>query len=194
MIRAHGYAGPVGGGPVDYRTAVFDVSGRTATVGPVAPGTKVKFAVRNYDTANGIEESNQDVVITLEVDLFDRDVSDRPKAPDFLRIDVQANGYVLATWEYHPSADYAAPSQYNIYTNTGDSVDYSLPIYIESPFMVSLATYRIRFGPFADGVRSFGIKAARGIAESENATEVAVTIRATPPLPVEGLTAEIVGG
>src|SRR5579885_3125560 len=113
------------GDPIDYSTQVVSLLATTWTSsGLAAPGTW-SFGVR-AENING-EEKNLDCAVSIVLDAFGNDITDRPDPPMGLRAVPLAGASIRVEWSYPPTRGAKAPVGFRVYLGAGGAPDYSAP-------------------------------------------------------------------
>lgn len=191
-IGYHVYGNGGGGGPVDYATPLATVATLTWSSPPLAAGASWTFAVRAYDTASGLEESNVDARASLALDAALVDVTGRPNAPTGLAARPAAGGSIVATWGYNPGGQGGAPQGFRVYAGT-PTVSYAAAVAVV-PYNADARAFSATIEGLTGGNATYqiSVRAFNAAGEETNATVASATAVTTGPLPVESLTATVV--
>ncbi len=187
-VQYHVYTNTVGSTPIDYGSPVATVSATTWMSGTLrAPGTW-RFGVRAFN-GNG-EEQNLDCSVTIVLDAYGNDITNRPLPPTGLRAFATANGGVRAEWWYPPTAGAKAPTGFHVYCTAGSSVSYEAPSATVLYGSGLFNTFVSNIAGLSNGTQyAIGVRAYNASGEEQNTTAVAVTADATGPTAVLSLTA-----
>lgn len=182
--RIYGNGG--GGGPIDTTTPLATTAALTWTSGVLPADSGWKFAVRAFDAASGLEETNVDAVASLDLNAVQRDVTNLPFPPEHLTVDPTAGGAVVH-WSYPFTAAANRPILFHIYTGspTPDYGDiHATVFYTRSP----IAVFRATLTGLTPGVAyQVGVRAYNATGEEQNTTVASVTIPASAPANVDSL-------
>lgn len=192
-VQYHVYANDHAGGPVDYTAAVATVAGLTWTSGALAAGSDTLYAVRAYDTVSGLEESNVDAVVEIQLDASRIDVTRRPGSPANLTGRTTAAGGCRVEWTYSPLAGGAAPTQFRVYRTAGTVVNFAASPTTTVPYSAGQSSFHADLTGLTDGATyAIGVRAANAYAADTNTAQVLVIGDTTGPLAVDGLAAALV--
>lgn len=179
------YAGPPGGGPVDYTTAIATVSGTTHEIAGLAAGEKRRYAVRSVDTETGLEEYGTQAQLTLERDAAGADVSTRPAGPVGVSATPARAGGVTVAWAYFPRPDRPDPDHFAVWVTAGDAVDTSVDPDAIVPFAAFTPHFSAAVAGLADATAyAAGVRGILGGADDGNAEVAKFTAAAGAPLDV----------
>jgi hypothetical protein len=187
LVAYHVYANTGLGDPINYGTPIDTTGGLTFTTAPLAfPGTW-EFGVRAFYVLSGLEEQNLDCEVTIILDAFGKDITNRPLPPWSLRAFPTVGGGIRVEWIYPPTSGPKAPTGFHVYTGIGVP-NYLLPaatvLYgsaIANSFVSNIAGFT-DLTTYVIAVRAFN-----ATAEEANVNTVTVTAIATGPAPVESL-------
>jgi hypothetical protein len=182
--RIYGNGG--GGGPIDYTTPLATTATLTWTSGVLAAGSRWRFGLRAFDTVSGLEETNVDAVVTLDLNASRMDITNLPVPPEHLTVDPAAGGAVVH-WSYPFTAAANRPTDFRVYAGT-PTPDYGTiragVAYYRSP----IAVFRATLTGLNPGVSyQVGVRAANATGEEGNTTVASVTIPASAPANVDSL-------
>jgi hypothetical protein len=188
MIRYHIYM-TEDSIPFDLTAPVADVATPYVDVGPVpAPGV-LRVLVRAYDDATGLEESNVDCTVRIEVDAAGHDISRRPMSPLAVVATTQGTNSILVKWKYFYVPGMIDPAEFRVYATSGLAVDYAATSEVV-PYMAGIEDYSVIVPGLIGGTTySVSVRAALEYADDGNSAAVRVTPRGNPPLNPTGLTA-----
>jgi len=176
------------GDPVDYSSPVGALLATTWTSsGLTAPGTW-GFGVRAADGRG--EEQNLDCAVSIVLDAFGNDITNRPAPPVGLRAVPLAGASLRVEWYYPPTRGAKAPVGFNVYIGTGATPDYSTPT-ATVPYGVGIFnTFVADLSGLADGVTyAIGVRAFNASGEEANTRSLSITADGTGPGPVDSLSA-----
>lgn len=105
-----------------------------------------------------------------------------PNAPTDLRLRPMSGGRFLLEWTYLPEGEAIAPSQFNIYTNEGDQIEYG-GVFDYVAYQVGRIHYQYVTNYRAHGERAMWAVRAHSVAygEETNTRFVAALAQAQPP-------------
>jgi len=153
----------------------------------MAPGAW-SFGVR-AENANG-EEKNLDCAVSIVLDAFGNDITNRPDPPMGLRAFPLAGASIRVEWSYPTTRGAKAPVGFNVYIGAGVSPNYSAPAAAVAYNAGILNTYIANLSGLVDGVTySIGVRSFNASGEEANTRSLQVTADATGPGPVDGLSA-----
>jgi hypothetical protein len=183
--RIYGNGG--GGGPIDYTTPLATTASLTWTSGALAAGSRWRFGLRAFDTTSGLEETNVDAVVALDLNTSRIDITNLPVPPEHLTVDPIPGGAVVH-WSYPFTAAANRPNAFFVYIGS-PAPDYGTILatvaYIRSP----IAVFRATLTGLTPGVTyQVGVRAANATGEEGNTTVASVTIPASAPSNVDSLT------
>jgi hypothetical protein len=182
--RIYGNGG--GGGPIDYSTPLATTASLTWTSGALAAGSRWRFAVRAFDTTSGLEETNVDAVVLLDLDAARRDVTSLPSPPEHLTVDPAAGGAVVH-WSYPFTAAATRPTGFRIYAGS-PTPDYGTVLTTVAYYRSPIAVFRATLTGLTPGVTyRVGVRAYNASGEETNTTVADVTIPASAPSNVDSL-------
>lgn len=189
MIRYHIYMAE-DSTPFDFSSPGADVATPYVDIGPVpAPGV-LRVLVRAYDDATGLEESNIDCTVRIEVDAAGHDVSRRPMSPLAIVATPQGTNSVLIKWKHFYVPGMVEPAEFRVYATPGLAVDYAAAPSAVVPYMVGIEDYSVIVPGLIGGTTySVSVRAALEYADDGDTAAVRVTPRGNPPLNPTGLTA-----
>jgi hypothetical protein len=181
------YGNSGSGDAIDYATPLAGVLATSWTSAPLAPGAW-SFGVRAADGYG--EEQNLDCAITIVLDAFGNDITNRPGPPVGLRVFPLAGATVRVEWHYPPTRGAGAPTGFNVYVGTGGIPDYSTPAALV-PYGVGIFNaFVANLSGLADGVTyAIGVRSFNASGEEANTKSLGVTADATGPRPVDSLNA-----
>ncbi len=187
-LAYHVYANSGAGDALNYMSAVATVDGTTWTSSVLAaPGTW-SFGVRAFD-ANG-EEQNLDCAVTIVLDAYGNDITNRPMSPIGLRAFATAGGSIRVEWFYPPTNGPRAPTGFNVYVGMGGTPVYSAPATTVSFNTGVFNTFVANLTSLVEGTTySIGVRACNASGEEANTTSVSILADATGPAAVDSLTA-----
>jgi hypothetical protein len=173
---------------IDYTTPVATVTGTTWTSSSIAAAGAWSFGVRAYNSDG--EEQNLDCAVTIVVDGFGNDITNRPMPPSGLRAFATPGGGIRVEWCYPLTRGPKAPTGFNVYLGTGGSPSYAVPIatvlYSAGLFNMFVAN----IAGLSDGTTyPVGVRAYNGSGEEQNTIAVSVTADAIGPAAVDSLIA-----
>ena len=177
------------GGPVDYGNPLATAPGPTFETAPLASPGDHTFAVRAFDPASGLEESNTEARARIVLDAAGVDVTGRPNPPHALAARATAGGGCRVTWAYSPNGQAALPDGYHVYLTPGNVAARSVPAATvpHSPDRLGQACDLAGMADAQSYVVS--VRAFRGSNVDQNVQSVTVVGRANGPVDVDGLTA-----
>jgi hypothetical protein len=176
------------GDSVDYSSPVGALLATTWTSSALtAPGTW-SFGVRAADGRG--EEQNLDCAVSIVLDAFGNDITNRPDPPVGLRAVPLAGASLRVEWYYPPTRGAKAPVGFNVYLGTGATPDYSTPTAMV-PYGVGIFnTFVADLTGLVDGVTyAIGVRSFNASGEEANTRSLSVTADATGPGPVDSLSA-----
>jgi hypothetical protein len=181
--RIYGNGG--GGGPIDYTTPLATTASLTWTSGVLAAGSRWRFGLRAFDTVSGLEETNVDAVVTLDLNTSQRNITNLPFPPEHLTVDPVAGGAVVH-WSYPFTAAANRPNAFFVFI--GSPVpdyggDFSSVLYNRG-----VVLYRSAITGLTPGVTyQVGVRAFNNAGQEPNTTVASVTIPASAPANVDSL-------
>src|SRR4051794_34445716 len=117
-ISYHVYSNSGVGDPVNYASVVATVSGLSWATPALAASSNWTYAVRAFDTVNGLEEQNVDARVTIRVNASQADVTGLPNAPTGLTATPAAGATARVAWQYLPGGQGGAPIGFRVYVGT----------------------------------------------------------------------------
>lgn len=183
------YANDGRGGPVDYGNPLATTPGPTFETAPLASPGDHTFAVRAFDPASGLEESNTEARARIVLDEAGVNVTGRPNSPHALAARATAGGGCWVSWAYTPDGRAAPPDGYHIYLTPGNVADRSVPAATvpHAPDQLGQACDLAGLAdaqPYVVSVRAF-----RGAHVEVNVQSVSVVGRSNGSANVDGITA-----
>jgi hypothetical protein len=176
------------GDPVNYATPVGALLATTWTFsGLTAPGTW-SFGVRAADGRG--EEQNLDCAVSIVLDAFGNDVTNRPDPPVGLRAFPLAGASIRVEWCYPPTRGARAPAGFHVYIGTGGIPDYSSPA-ATVPYGAGIFNAFVAdLSGLADGrTYAIGVRSFNASGEEADTKSLGATADATGPGPVDSLNA-----
>lgn len=114
------YRGNTSGGPIDYGTVVATTASLTYTLPALNLGDDVRYAVRAFDTASGLEETNVDAITRVTVHASTgANLADRPNVPKPIGVSARAGGTAKVTWSYASAGQLGVPTGFKVWKSTG---------------------------------------------------------------------------
>ena len=189
----HIYGNAGTGGPIDYGTILATVSGTTWTTPALAAGSSWAWAVRAFDPATGLEESNVDQRAFVVLSGTGGDLTNLPAPPVGLSVTAAAGGALEVAWHAPVSPrDPARPTRFFVYVGTGGTPSYAAAVRTV-PAYPGRSSYRCQLAGLTGGIAySVGVRAGNAAGVETNTTARTVTADATPPPNVAALAAALV--
>jgi hypothetical protein len=184
----HIYANTGIGDPINYNSPIATAY-VTFWQSPSLEGpSNWSFAVRAFDSINGLEEQNIDCVVEVQIDANGNDVSNTPAPPVGLLAIPVAGGGIRVEWSY-PAIDAAsAPTGFNVFTGIG-TPNYSSPAATAGATTGLIGQYSATITGLVNGTTyAVGVRAFNATAEETNTSFVQVTALSVGPRAVVGLT------
>jgi len=174
------------GDPINYDVPIATVTVTTWTSGGLAfPGTW-KFGVRAMNEW-GIER-NLDCAVTIILDQYGNDITNRPMPPVGLRAFALPAGAVRVEWGYSQVQGPTAPQGFNVYCTAGTVISYGSPAVVVPASASLFNMFQSQIAGLTDGTTyTIGVRAYNTSGEEPNTTTVQVVADASGPLPVSGL-------
>ena len=182
------YANDGLGGAVNYAAPIATTAALTYSPGPLPMASDTTFAVRAFDTATGLEESNTEARVRVILDANGQDVTARPNPPNALAVRATSGGGALATWGYNPVGQGGAPAAFLVYLTPGAVPNYAAPA-ATVPYFAGTPRFSCALAGLADGVTyAVAVRASNAAATEGNTSAVAlVSGDSTPPSNVDVL-------
>lgn len=191
MISYNIYSNLGIGDPVDYGTVVATTSGLAWATPPLAANSRWTFAVRAFDVASGLEESNLDARASIVVSAAQADVTGGPNPPTGLTVRATAGGGAYVSWAYNPGGQGGAPTGFKVYAGT-PAVSYA-GVLATVPYVAGSRTFSATLSGLTDSaVYQVAARSYNATATEANADTVTFTADATGPDPVDGLAASVI--
>lgn len=185
------FKGNDSGGPPDYAVPVAVVAGSLGSFGVAGPppgGTRV-YAVRTFDTATGLMETNTDARVSCRRDPTGADRSIVPTGPTAISARATAGGGVSVAWSYMPTASRPDPDRFAVYVTAGTTVDYTAAPTAVVNLIPNLIHYIYPGSGYADGTTyAVGVRSFLGAADDGNTMSATFEAAGTGPGPVVSLT------
>ncbi len=182
------YSNTDSGDAIDYTNAIANVglSPNTWTSMTIAaPGTW-SFGVRAINS-NGAEQ-NLDCAVTIVLDAFGNDITNRPRPPTGLRSFATSGGEVRVEWWYPPTSPIQAPIGFNCYLGIGGRPSYESPVATVLYSAGFFNSFVANLSGLSDGTTYWiGVRAYNGSGEEGNTYAVSVVADATGPGTVDYL-------
>ncbi len=193
-LKTNIYHGPVGGDPVDFSSAVEQVTGDTADVTDVGPGESRWYAVRIFDPVADLEEYGTAAQILLVRGPDGSDWTDRPGAPTGVRVVMGPGGTATVSWTQLPRPDRSAPTSFAVYLTTGTTVDFTAdPVLTWTVLDDTQVQYSAPLVGLVDGtVYAVGVRGVRNNVDDGNTTSTVFTADSSPPAHAERLSSDAV--
>lgn len=177
------------GDPINYGSVVATVTGLTWTSSPLTVPGVYSFGVRAFYVISGLQESNLDCEITVDLNAAGVDISNSPLAPLALRAFPYGTGGVRVEWIAPPVYGPSAPTGFHVYFGTGPAPNYGVvaatvlasAVLVNNNFILDLT------GLTGGTLYAIGVRAFNATAEETNTNTVSVTPISTGPLPVQSL-------
>lgn len=186
-IQYHIYSNDQAGGPVDYSTPVGTTALTTFVSPPLPAGASVTFAVRAFDSANGLEEENADARVQIVLDATGQDISARPGPPAGVTVTPLAGGGLRVHWLPCPATQAAKPTGFHVYMGS-PAVDYATPA--ATVAANGSRDYRADLTGLTGGTTYLvAVRAFNAAGEETNAFTVPARAKSTGPDPVDELVA-----
>jgi hypothetical protein len=135
---------------------------------------------------SGLEETNVDVVVSLDLNASRRDITNRPVPPEHLTVDPIPGGAVVH-WSYPFTAAANRPTDFRVYAGT-PTPDYGTILADVAYIRSSIAVFRATLTGLTPGVTyRVGVRASNATDEEDNTTVASVTIPASAPANVDSL-------
>jgi hypothetical protein len=174
--------------PFDLGAPVADVAVPYFDTGPLAPGV-TRYLVRAYDDATGLEETNVDCSVRIEIDAAGHDGSRRPLSPMALTATAQGTGAIVVRWKYFYVPGMVVPAEFRVYATTMPAVDYTAWA-VSLPYMAGTEDHSVIVPGLIGGTTySVAVRAVLEYADDGNTAAILVTPRGRPPLNPTGLVA-----
>lgn len=178
------------GGPIDYATPLGTTTTTSWATPPLAVPGLHRFGVRVTSMLSGLEESNADATVAIDLDESGIDVTRRPPPVTDLRAYAAAGGVLRVEWSHSLPTGANKPAGFRVYVGS-PAPDFSAP-FITIPATAALAgTFRIDLAGLADGVPvAIAVRAYNATSEdgAPPTAYITATPDATPPDAVDGLT------
>jgi hypothetical protein len=183
------YSNDGAGGPVDYTRPIASTSNLSFVVGPLAPASDNRFAVRAFDPSTNLEEANTEACVRIVIDPNGSDITARPNSPHALIVRSTAGGGCRVVWAYSPVGQGGPPTGFYVYLTPGVTPSYSSP---ESSvaYLTGTMGYACDLsGLAASSTYSIAVRAYNAVAVENNTTVVAILqTSAMSATPVDSLT------
>jgi hypothetical protein len=190
-IQYHIYSNDGAGGVVDYTSIITTTSATSWMSGALSGPLDRTWAVRAYDTATGVEETNVDATVRLVLNPSAQDVTNRPAAPIGLVATIGRNSSVSLSWQYARGSSLAPPTGFHVYLGT-PTPNYAMPI-ATVPYLSASISFRATVSGLTSGAPYQAVvRAYNGVEEEGNTDAVSFTPSSTGPLPVDSLTGSAV--
>jgi hypothetical protein len=183
------YGSPAADQPIAYGGSTLIQTQATSwtTAFLSAPGAW-SFGVRAANSYG--EEQNLDCAVTIVLDSFGNDITNRPAPPAGLRAFATAAGGIRVEWSYPPTRGAGAPTGFYVYLGTGGAPNYATPVATVAFSAAILNTLVANLSGLADGTTyTIGVRAYNASGEEANKSTVSVTADATGPSAVSALSA-----
>jgi hypothetical protein len=167
------YANNGAGGPIDYTTPIGSTTDLSFVIGPLAPLSDNRFAVRALDPATNLEEANTESCVRILLDANGSDISSRPNPPHALVIRSIAGGGCRASWAYNPIGQGGTPIGFHVYLTQGNTPAYDSPS-ASVAYLAGTMGYSCVLSGLAAGTSyTVAVRAYNGTAIENNTTVVA---------------------
>ena len=188
------YSNDGAGGPVDYSAPIATTAGLAFNPPGLVPSGDYRFAIRAFDDATGIEESNTQAVVRVRLDAGGRRIAEPPDPPHALVARPTAGGGCRVDWAYRAAGQAIPPSTFDVYLTPGATADLSTPV-ATVVYRPGVLGYTVDLTGLGDGVAYTVAVASRGAGGRGRSEAVATPIRgdSTPPDDVDGLSLTPIG-
>lgn len=186
----HIYGNSGTGGAVDHSTILATVTGTSWESPALALGSRWTFAVRAFDEASGLEESNIDASVSIVIDGSGLDVTDLPGPPQAVTARATSSGIARIDWAYPaPRSRAKRPMGFHLYRGA-PTPDFSevaaTVVYRDAP------SFAAAISGLEGGVTyQVAVRAFNSTGEEANPLTASVTAKESGPSAVDDLTSTL---